>query len=109
MNSVLGPVFVGIICVVIGILNTRGNINSVHRYHRRRVTEENKIPFGKLVGSGTIIVGVSFVLLGLLSLAASLLGNEVFALIGNVLVVLGLVIGMGLSFYAMIKYNKGIF
>ena len=29
--------------------------------------------------------------------------------LGAVLLVIGLVIGLGLSIYAMIKYNKGIF
>ena len=109
MGSVIGPIFVGIISVIIGILNTKGNIASLHWYHRQRVTEENKIPFGKLVGSGTIIIGVSIIMFGLLSLATKLLRIELFEIIGSVLVIIGLVAGLGLSFYAMFKYNKGIF
>jgi hypothetical protein len=35
--------------------------------------------------------------------------NQTFILVGTVLLVVGLVVGLGLSFYAMIKYNKGIF
>ena len=109
MGSVIGPIFVGIISVIIGILNTKGNIASLHWYHRQRVTEENKIPFGKLVGSGTIIIGASIIMFGLLSLATKLLRIELFEIIGSILVIIGLVVGLGLSFYAMFKYNKGIF
>ena len=109
MGSVIGPIFVGIISIIIGILNTKGNIASLHRYHRKRVTEEDKIPFGKLVGSGTIIIGVSIIMFGLLSLATKLLRIELFEIVGSIFVVIGLVVGLGLSFYAMFKYNKGIF
>lgn len=69
------------------ILNMRGNIASIHWYHRQRVTEKDRRPFGKLVGLGTMVIGVSLVVFGALSFAADL----------------------GLSFFAMIQYNKGIF
>ena len=38
---------VGVICIVLGIINMRGNISSIHSYHRRRVAKENILPFGK--------------------------------------------------------------
>ena len=49
---------VGVVCIVLGISNMRGNISSLHSYHRSRVSEEDRIPFGKQVGLGTIIVGI---------------------------------------------------
>ena len=109
MGSVIGPVLVGVISVIIGIQNMKGNIASLHWYHRQRVTEENKIPFGKLVGSGTIVIGASVIMFGILSLATKLSRIELFAIVGSILVIIGLVVGLGISFYAMFKYNKGIF
>ena len=47
MGSTLGPVFLGIVCIVIGIFNARGDISTLHSYHRKRVSEEDRIPFGK--------------------------------------------------------------
>jgi hypothetical protein len=34
---------------------------------------------------------------------------EVFTLVSSVILIAGLAVGLLLSFYAMIKYNKGIF
>ena len=64
MLGVVVTVAVGIICIVLGISNMRGNISSLHSYHRNRVSEENRKPFGRIVGLGTIIVGVGIMLYG---------------------------------------------
>ena len=58
---------VGIVCIVLGISNIRGNISSLHSYHRYRVSEEDRIPFGKQVGLGTIIVGIGIIIFGIFS------------------------------------------
>lgn len=102
-------IIIGAVIIILGIFNMRGNIASIHRYHRHRVTEENVLPFGRLVGLGTVIIGVSVILFGLLSFLTEILKNDTYTLIGSVMIIVGLIIGMGLSFYAMIKYNKGIF
>lgn len=109
MESYIIPAVIGVICIVLGVLNTKGNISSLHRYHRNRVSEEDRIPFGKKVGLGTIIVGSSIVLFSGCSFAAQALKNDIFTLVGTVIMVIGIVVGLGLSFYAMIKYNKGVF
>ena len=44
----------GLLVSILGIINMTGNISSLHWYHRQRVTEENRKPFGKLVGLGNI-------------------------------------------------------
>ena len=62
-----------------------------------------------MIGLGTIICGVSIVIFGCLSFAAVKTQIDLFTIIGTVIVVVGLVIGLALSLYAMIKYNKGIF
>jgi hypothetical protein len=100
---------VGIILIVIGITNTKGNISSLHSYHRSRVTPENVLPFGRLVGLGTIIIGVSVIIMGILSVCSLALDKEIYILIGTVILIIGIIIGLIISFYAMIKYNKGIF
>ena len=99
----------GFLCVVLGILNMRGNISSLHSYHRHRVSEADRIPFGKKVGLGTMIIGIGVMLFSALSAVAFYTGNDVFSFVGTVVLLSGLVVGLALSFYAMIKYNKGIF
>lgn len=100
---------IGIVCIIIGISNRKGNISTLHSYHRKRVSEEDRIPFGKLVGLGTIIIGIALIIGGGLNFAAVSLQNDLFSILGTVVMVLGLIAGLGISFYAMKKYNKGIF
>ena len=61
------PFLVGVVCIILGISNMRGNISSLHSYHRHRVSEEDRIPFGKQVGLGIIIVGISIIVFSVLS------------------------------------------
>ena len=103
------PFLVGISCIIIGITNRKGNISPLHSYHRHRVAEEDVIPFGKMVGNGMIIIGISVALMGISVLVSEMTGNAVFTIIGTVVMLAGLSIGMGISFFAMKKYNKGIF
>lgn len=58
----------GILISILGIINMTGNISSLHWYHRQRVTEENRKPFGKLVGLGTLIIGLAMIVFGVLFL-----------------------------------------
>lgn len=109
MGAAIGPIILGIFISILGFSNMKGNISSIHRYHRKRVTEENRLPFGRMIGLGTIICGVAIVVFGCLSFVAEKTQIDLFTIIGSVIVVIGLVIGLALSFYAMIKYNKGIF
>ena len=100
---------VGVVCIVLGILNIRGDVSSLHSYHRNRVSEEDKPKFARLVGIGTIIAGASCVVMGALSFLAERFQNAAYTTAGSVALCVGLAIGLGISFYAMIKYNKGIF
>ena len=105
----IATIIVGIVCIIIGITNRKGNISTLHSYHRNRVSEEDRLPFGKMVGLGMMIVGVGLILMGVLNFIAATLQNDIFTFIGMGAMILGLVVGLGISFYAMIKYNKGIF
>ena len=109
MSAAFGPILLGIFLCVLGRFNMKGDISSVHRFHRHRLTEEDKAPFGRLVGLGTLIIGIAVIALGCLSLLTERTQNELFVLIGSVIVVIGILIGLAMSLYAMFKYNKGIF
>ena len=102
-------VIIGLVCIFIGVSHRKGNISLLHSYHRSRVSEEDRLPFGKLVGLGVIIVGAALILMGGLSFAAVRLQNDGYAVAGKAMLIVGLVVGCGISFYAMKKYNKGIF
>lgn len=109
MGDILGPIILGILIIIIGFTNMKGNISSLHWYHRKRVTDENRLPFGRMIGLGTIICGVSIVIYGCLSYVAMKTQVEIFTIMGSVITILGVGAGLIISFYAMIKYNKGIF
>lgn len=100
---------VGVVCIILGISNMCGNISSLHSYHRHRVSEEDRIPFGKKVGLGTIVCGCAIMMFSVLSVISLYTEKQMFVLLGTVILIVGLVFGLGISLYAMIKYNKGIF
>jgi hypothetical protein len=52
---------------------------------------------------------VSIVLLGTFMILTELTGIAVFTAVGTALMIVGLCVGLVISFYAMKKYNKGIF
>ena len=100
---------VGVVCIVLGISNVRGNISTLHSYHRHRVSEEDRIPFGKQVGLGTMVIGIDIIIFSVLSTVTLYTENNIFILIGTAVLIVGIVAGLIISFKAMIKYNKGIF
>lgn len=108
MDSVIIPIILGIFITALGISNRKGNISSVHWYHRTRVTEENRVPFGRMIGLGTIVIGVSFVVFGVLSFVTEITQIEIFIEVGAAAVIVGTIAGVALSVCAMFKYNKGI-
>ena len=109
MESSVVALLIGVVCIVLGISNMRGNISSLHSYHRHRVSEEDRIPFGKKVGLGTIIIGIGIIVFSGLSAVTVYTENDVFVLVGTAIMVISIAVGLVISFRAMIKYNKGIF
>ena len=101
MGTLLPYLIIGAILIVLGILNMKGNISSLHRYHRHRVSEENRVPFGRLVGLGTILCGLAIAVGGALMLVSMVLSSAVM--------LAGIVVGLALIVCAMFKYNGGIF
>ena len=102
-------VLVGIACLVIGILNMQGNISMLHSYHINNVTEENKLPFGRTIGVGMIVVSLTLIIYGVLFIPAELTKESIYMTIGNVVLIIGFVLGIGICLYAVKKYNKNIF
>ena len=109
MAAIIGTVAIGLLAVVIGIINMTGNISTLHRYHRNRVSEADRKPFGRLVGIGTIVMGVSIIAFGGFQYAFEQTGRTAFTLIGTALMLAGIAVGLTISVIAMVKYNKGIF
>lgn len=109
MTAFIVSALVGVLCIILGISNMMGNINSLHSYHRQRVREEDRIPFGRLVGLGTIIIGIGVILMSGLSAVTVYTENEIYTWIGMGIMAVGFVVGSSIAFYGMIKYNKGIF
>ncbi len=100
---------VGALISVLGAINMTGNISSLHEYHRQRVTEEDRKPFGRLVGLGTLVIGLSVILFGVVMLLFEKTQATWLVWLGTAELIAGIAVGLVLSFYAMIKYNKGIF
>ena len=109
MSAFLTTAVLGAIISVLGIINMTGNISSLHWYHRQRVTEENRKPFGKLVGAGTLIIGISLIFFGILYFIYENTQLAPLLYAGIAELIISIVVGLIMSFYAMIKYNKGIF
>ncbi len=109
MESVFVPAALGILISLIGIMNMKGNISSLHWYHRSRVKEEDRLPFGRKVGLGTIIIGCAVILNACSEFAYIKTGNPVLQFYGGVIPACGLGAGLILIVCAMVRYNKGIF
>ena len=91
----------GVFISVVGIVNIKGNISTIHSYNRRRVKEEDIPKYGKVVGTGTLIIGISLVL----GFIVSFCSEEIMGYI----IMPAIIIGLGLILYGQFKYNKGIF
>ena len=109
MEEIILTYVIGIAVIVIGILNMCGNVSMLHSYHRKRVKEEDLKPFSKLVGIGTIIIGLGLTIAGVFFTVFYITKTDLFNLLGNIVLGLGFIVGLIINFYAMKKYNKGIF
>ncbi len=109
MVAVITTSGLGLLLVVLGIINMTGNLSSLHWYHYRRVTEENRKPFGRLVGLGTVFCGIAVIFFGAFLFLYEKTQLEIYAIIGTALLLVFLGIGLIISLFAMIKYNQGIF
>lgn len=91
----------GLFISALGIANLKGNISTIHSYNRRKVREEDVPKYGKAMGTGTLIIGLSLVVAYVTTFFSEALMD--FVILPAVL------IGLGFMLYGQIKYNKGIF
>ncbi|MBQ8038873.1 MAG: hypothetical protein IJ274_03225 [Lachnospiraceae bacterium] len=91
----------GLFISAIGFVNIKGNISTIHSYNRRKVKEEDVPKYGKAVGTGTLIMGISLVL----AFGASFWSELMIAII----IMPAFIVGIGFILYGQFKYNKGIF
>ena len=108
MTGVIITIVVGVIICFLAVRNMRGDVSSLHSYHRNNVKEEDIKPFGKLVGIGTLLCGISIILFSILQAVTLITGNDVFTIVGTFVMFIGLTVGIIITFYAMKKYNGSI-
>ncbi len=100
MDNILLLVF-GICLSVLGIINIKGNISTIHSYNRRNVKEEDIPKYGKAVGTGTLVIGASLILSYLVTF-----WNQASI---DYIVLPAMVVGLAFILYGQLKYNHGIF
>lgn len=105
MFELVIQIIIGLVLIFIGFSNRKGNLKLLHSYHVKNVKKEDEIPFGKLIGLGSIIVGVTIIVVSIFDF----LTRKEFSLISNILLFLGFIPGVGIILYSLFKYNKGIF
>ena len=91
----------GVFISVVGIVNINGNVSTIHSYNRRKVKEEDIPKYGKVVGTGTLIIGISLVL----GFIVSFWSEEIMGYI----ILPAVIVGLGFILYGQFRYNKGIF
>lgn len=92
----------GAVLIVLAIQNFKGNISTIHSYNRRRVSKANAPRYGRTMGLGTLIMGVSITATAILQMIFHL--EAIFYLLAA-----GVAVGLAVMVYAQFKYNKGIF
>lgn len=100
MDNIL-LLILGVFLSVLGVVNIKGNISTIHSYNRRKVKEEDIPKYGKAVGTGTVVIGASLILAYLVTF-----WNEAAI---DYIVIPAMVIGLAFILYGQIKYNHGIF
>ena len=92
---------IGIFISVIGIINIRGDISTVHWYNRRKVRQEDVPKYGKAVGTGSLIIGIAIII----AYVVSFWSETAITFI----ILPAFIVGLGFILYGQIKYNRGIF
>lgn len=94
-------IILGVLISILSVLNMKGDIRSIHWYNRTKVKESDIPKYGKVVGLGTLIIGISLILNGLVQL--------IFKKAFDGIMIAGVITGCCIMLYGQIKYNKGIF
>lgn len=100
---------VGAILIILGISHTKGNVSSLHSYHIKNIKEEDILPFGKRVGIGNIIIGISIILYSVLMAIFETLKIKILLAASIFVLLIGILIGIVIALRAIIKYNHSLF
>ena len=100
---------IGIVFSVIGVLQLMGNTSMIHSYHRKRVSEEDMLPFARIMGAGSLVLGATLLTSGTLIALTFFTEQVVYAEVADFILTPGLIIGVIVELVAIIKYNKGLF
>lgn len=100
---------IGAILIILGISHTKGNISSLHSYHIKNIKEEDILPFGKRVGIGNIIIGISIILYSILMAIFETLKIKMLLAASIFVLLIGILIGIVIALRAIIKYNHSLF
>ena len=95
-------IVVGVFVCIFGIINIKGNISLIHWYNRAKVKPEDTKKYGKTMGTGSLIIGISIILTSILHMIFKI--ESIFYI-----TLVGLIIGIAFMLYGQFKYNKGIF
>jgi hypothetical protein len=102
MSKFITLSLVGIILIVLGIINVKGDVSSIHWYNRRKVSEKDIPRYAKCMGTGSLIIGIAFIIS---TVAEAVFKTDIF----DYMMISGCVVGLIVMLYGQIKYNKGIF
>ncbi|MGI5896413.1 MAG: hypothetical protein ACOX6U_05590 [Oscillospiraceae bacterium] len=91
----------GVFMMIIGILNWKGHIASIHWYNRFKVIPEDAPKYGRAMGAGTMVIGLGMAVTAVLQMFLQL--ENLFYI-----AVAGIVVGLAIMLWAQFKYNKGI-
>ena len=109
MENLVLSIVIGVVFIIIGILNLRGNIKMLHSYHRDKVKDEDKKALGKKIGVAMIIIAISIIANGVLTYLSLILRNSILEYVGMGILGVGLAVGLAINLYAIKKYNGKIF
>ena len=98
----LGFLLVGVILILLGRTNMKGDISTIHWYNRTRVREKDVPKYGRLMGLGCVVMGAALLIAGVLQFAAPA------ELVAGVILI-GVAAGLSLMLYAQFRYNRGLF
>lgn len=110
LRDMLTPIALGVVCMVLGAFNLKGNIASIHWYNRRKVSKEDQLPYCRLVGWGTVSIGATILLAAVVQTVLAACGQVALGeLLGGLIVLGGVLLGLTLILVAQFRYNRGIF
>ncbi len=102
MGKYISFIIVGVVLLVLGFTNYKGNISTIHWYNKRKVSDADIPKYGKCVGIGTMICGGSLLVTALLEVLLQTPAVEV-------VILAGFAVGLAFLLYGQFKYNKGLF